>query len=742
MSRETPKKRFRRLGGSYQLVLESASDLALALDLDESQWAVTSVPIDSLVCDKEFLSFVDDDANGRIRTDEVRRAIEWTLSTFKDLSGVDRKSEILLIESLDLASSDGLAVAESARIALQSLGLDGSSEISLDQIRSRQTEIVKNLGKSCEAIASLQSEGPPSPLLSFLKGLGESMRKRIDTGGKEGIDKEALDKFLKEAEAPVKWLEESLVQQGGASSAVMPFGEETHEIYRSFAELKGKIDEFFACCDALRMASGDSARRFAIKDDDGPSVDPMDAKAMSGFLEGAPLAEPSQGARLPLEGPLNPLWTAKLSKFRELAVARACPGEGSSLSFQAWKSLKASLDPYGDWLARKKPGILDPISPQSLPDYVKDGLIQKLRAMLDEELAVSKEMKACDKLRKLILFQANLLEFANNFVSLTSLFNPQTPSMIQAGRLVMDGRHFTLATKVSDIDEHKKVAVKSDICIMYLDLSTGAKDKLKSMRIAVAVTSGFMRNLYVGKNGVFLTPDGLVWDAKVADLLSQPVSFSESLRLPFYKLGEFLGKQADRFFSTKGKEIESSLATQTSGAPAPAQQAPQQAPAVSGSMLLMGGGVGIAAIGTSFAFIAQSLGNISLKHLLAVFLAAMLIFGGPVVAVSVYKLWRRNIAMFLEASGWALNDSLRMTRKMGLIFTHKTPMPLGAIIAKDDLLNPFFKALDQSRVRRGKALKAVALALCYAALFGFGFWLWTSHLASDVWTAALKALGL
>ena len=114
-------------------------------------------------------------------------------------------------------------------------------------------------------------------------------------------------------------------------------------------------------------------------------------------------------------------------------------------------------------------------------------------------------------------------------------------------------------------------------------------------------------------------------------------------------------------------------------------------------MLLMGGGVGLAAIGSSIAFMAQALHNISLWSVIGVLLCVMLIFGGPVVVVSLVKLYRRNVAGFLEAGGWALNKRMRLSRKMGLIFTSQPRIPVTTLLNPVDVVGGFLKQEKRSK---------------------------------------------
>ena len=152
----------------------------------------------------------------------------------------------------------------------------------------------------------------------------------------------------------------------------------------------------------------------------------------------------------------------------------------------------------------------------------------------------------------------------------------------------------------------------------------------------------------------------------------------------------------------------------------------QQTPAVSGSMLLMGGGVGLAAIGSSIAFMAQALHKISLWNVVVVLLCVILIFGGPVVIISLVKLYRRNVAGFLEAGGWALNKRLRLSRKMGLIFTNRPRIPVSSFLNPVDVVGSFLKPATgirtAVRMSAGKRFLLILLALILGTATGLLIW--------------------
>ena len=92
------------------------------------------------------------------------------------------------------------------------------------------------------------------------------------------------------------------------------------------------------------------------------------------------------------------------------------------------------------------------------------------------------------------------------------------------------------------------------------------------------------------------------------------------------------------------------------------------------------------------AFIAQTLKNVSYWNVIGVFLIIMLIFGGPIVLLSLVKLFRRNMATFLEAGGLALNKRMRLSHTMGKIFSGKSYVPYRNRSRNADVIHGFLRA--------------------------------------------------
>lgn len=702
--RNSPGMRFRRVGGSYQLNISSEADLRSLLELDEAQWALTSIDINAYRTDRRFLEFIDDDDNEMIRTDEVRRAIAWILERLRKFDRLEAGSDRLELDAI----ADGAAnLRAAAQLILDNLGTPDCPEISIDQI-TNEREIIGCALRNGDGV--LPPESIEDPELAALARNAMTVAAPVrDLSGLDGIDRDGLEKYRTLSAECLAWLRET----EEAPEKYLPFGGETAACADAVARLREEIDRYFLASETLRFCG---VRPQLCREE--ATANPFSPESIGSFLENAPAAIPDAACRLDFKAPLNPRLSDALRDFAALKPVAAKLVEGT-LTLDGWNELKAQVAPYLDWNARKPAAAFDAIPRETLEAEQNGDRFERLFQLMEEDLAVANQLQCCNDLLKLALFQRYLIQFLNNYANLRELFNPAGPSMLQWGKLVMDGRHFTLTMPVKNQAEHKNIATQSDICVAYVEVSTGQPDKLRKQLLAVAITSGNMRNLFIGKRGVFFGADGDIWDAKVVDFIQQPVSISEALRQPFYRFGEFLGKQADKLLSARSNEAQKALEQSLAAAPLPGvvpNTAPKPAAApLSGSMLLMSGGIGIAAIGSSVAFIVKSLQNISIWNILAVLLGIILIFGGPVVIISLVKLYRRSMARLLEANGCAVNRPMRLSRPMGAIFTFRPKLPRSFLIKSDiiDLFHP-----PKRHTLRNWILILIAAAL----LGGAGYW--------------------
>ena len=91
---------------------------------------------------------------------------------------------------------------------------------------------------------------------------------------------------------------------------------------------------------------------------------------------------------------------------------------------------------------------------------------------------------------------------------------------------------------------------------------------------------------------------------------------------------------------------------------------------------LAGGGVALAALGSSVAFIAQTFARLNLKIILATIVVLVLAMIVPAAIATYYKLSKRDLSAILEGSGWGVNARMKLTRKQARTFTYRPDYPL------------------------------------------------------------------
>ena len=644
---ETSMK-FRRIGGSSQLVIESANDFRNAYELDPAHWTLTSIPAKNLLCPADFLALIPQDASGRIHVKDVRGLLKWVISTVADLSDFITAAPSLRLAALNDKDADGLRAKETAELALKRIGSKNTSAITLDQINEFKT-LVSNALQNGDGII------PPGPVqdeitAECIKFAMAAVGSQKDISGADGVGAAELDAFEAMLNGFLAWTDEGIARE----KELFPYAAATAGLWSKYLAVAADVDDYFESCHALVFAgSHDSSSRVPMN-----TFDSNDSSSVKDFFKKAPLAPADPACVLHLNERVNPTRAGVLTAFFE-AFRAAVPGEADAISESEWTAFKAAIAPYGDWTGRKNTDKLDGLDIARLRAVAASKAFENIRAMIAEDAVVSNNVTCCDLVRKVIICQTNLREFLNNFINMEALFSPEKRSFILAGKLVMNGFNFHMCMIVHDVAAHKKIAATSNVCVMYINATTGTAPAVKSMTLAVAVTAGTMRRLFVGKSGVFYTPDGLIWDAVITDLIQQPVSLKEAILMPFYRIGDIIQNQAEKHFAAKTNAFEADVTKNVDSKLAGGEQ-PKKEGGLNMPMLIMGGGVGIAALGSSFAFMANGI---------------FIIICAPFVILSLLKLFRRSLTRFLEANGCALNREMRLTLALGRIFTYVPRIP-------------------------------------------------------------------
>ncbi|RKY42534.1 MAG: hypothetical protein DRP85_02660 [Candidatus Makaraimicrobium thalassicum] len=669
---------FKRYGGSHQLKIQDAHDLGKIQTLNEALWAATSVPIDNLDCDRVFLSHVDMDKNGRIRTRELKEAQSWLYRMLAGRSHLSEGTDVLRLDDIDTSHVEGQELRKTAEFILNNLGVPQAKEISLQQVRDARS-IIANAANNGDGVVPPEAVAD-ADLAQFISSIMDTVGSTMDASNRPGVGKKELEDFFHTAETYLVWKEKGNVPAGKESTDVMPWGNDTPHLYQLVADLEEKIDQYFTQC-AMVGFDERAAVQMQLRQKELEEIDFADPEVLRNRLMNAPLGKVDPEGMLDFTSAINTLYRERLLELRDKVFKRAIGEDVKQLTRQQWEKVKTIFAPYRAYVESKQGGAVEKLGDDSLRKYLQGQYRERVNELIDKDRSVADELSQILTAEKLILYQRWLLELANNFVSFANLYDPGIRALFEAGTLVIDGREIMFTMKVQDVQAHKIRSEKSYMCLLYLEV-TGRQDREIAFNIVAPVTSSNIGELRVGKRGIFFSTDGCEWDAEVKDIVVNPISIWESVTAPCRQVSDFLKAQVDKLSKVREEKIQTTMAVPTTSGAA--------------RDLLLGGGIAIAALGSAFAYIIKALSQVKLSHVLGVLLGIIVIVILPGMIAGFVKIRRRDMSILLEASGWAINVRMRLSIALGRLFTHIPGLPKRARKEKRDSIGKFLKQFGYS----------------------------------------------
>jgi len=669
---------FRNYGGSYQLSIEKGEDLLNVLKLDEAHWAATSVPIEILNCDRKFLEYLDTDRNKRIRTDEVKEGISYILSHLQNPSVIDGNDELNLSD-LNTETENGKLLKNTAEIILANLGIEKKEKINLSQVRNLQKIMAKSVSNGDGVITSDATED--EEISNLINLIIEKFGSKLDASGVAGIDKEIVSSFFIQCQEYLEWKEKGKISEGKEKTEIMVFGQQTPALYEIYKQVEEKIEQYFLLS-SLSQFDEETENLIKLSEEEVKNFNVEDRNEIIKKLEKLPIAPLNKELALDLEGITNILFKEKIKKFKENIINKIY-SESDKLSIKQWEEIKKLFSNYKNWIENKKGEKVEVIGEETIKKFLSGKYKEKIEELIDKDIQVAPLIQSIKNLEKLILYKKYMIEFLNNFVSFSNVYNPEIVSLYEAGVLIIDGRKINLNILLKDINKHKKIASSSNIFIMYLNI-TGKENNQLQFQIASPVTSGEAGRINIGKRGIFIDRNGIEWDAEVIDIIKNPVGLIEAIKAPFIKIGENIKTQIEKITKTKQKKVKQSLVSPSSASFA--------------RDIMVGGGVAIAAIGSSFAYITKVLSQIKVLHILITIVVIAGIILIPSLIMGLLKLRRRDLSILFEASGCAINVKMRLGTKLGKILTYIPDFPENSKKLKVDLLLKFLKIKKRKKI--------------------------------------------
>ena len=282
-------------------------------------------------------------------------------------------------------------------------------------------------------------------------------------------------------------------------------------------------------------------------------------------------------------------------------------------------------------------------------------------------------------LRKLLLLHRDFYRLLRNFVTFEDFYDndKKTVASFEAGTLIIDQRACRLCMRVNDAPKHDTQAPLSGIYLLYCNCES--KKLGKSMAIVAAMTQGDVKNLSVGKNGVFYDNDGNDYDATVTKIIDNPISIQQAFWTPYRKFGNWIEEKINKSAAEKDAKAFGDMTAKVDAAKVDGAQGEAPKPAFdiakfAGIFAAIGMALGM--IGTMLVSVAKGWVTLTWWQQILVFVCILLLISGPSMVMAWLKLRRRNLAPVLNANGWAVNADALISVIFGRTLTEQVAFPI------------------------------------------------------------------
>lgn len=468
-------------------------------------------------------------------------------------------------------------------------------------------------------------------------------------------------------------LEQLKAERSAQDTVAAPYGEHTEAVTAAYTALTPKVKDYYMRS-RLAAFSTESTAALDVQVAQIEAISTANLTDRTAEIAACPIARVTEGTSTPvlaLSAAINPAWAEQWEVVRTHFAG--------DITEAMWDDMGHKLEAYHSYQASLE--------------------VTEADVVLDEETA---SIQLVDKFLHLLRDFHQLLR---NFVTLTDFYTPGRQGIFQAGTLYIDQRACHLCMRVTDAAAMAAQAAQSGLFLVFCHCTS--KIKSQTMEIVAALTVGDTQNISVGKNAIFYDRQGHDWDARVTNVIDNPISIRQAAMSPYRKMASFVEDKVRSMAQKKEDAVISKAATtidekaesaatataQATTAPSTAQPDEFKAAAKSAASafdiakfagIFAAIGMAIGFIGSAITTIVTGFLKLSWWQMPLSLLAIFLLISGPSMFLAWLKLRKRNISPMLNANGWAVNAAAMISIRFGNALTEQACFPLSAKMRKQD----------------------------------------------------------
>ena len=688
---------YENIGGSTRVKITTGADIANLGELDVKKWSVLSCPVTGLDIDEKSMKYIDADGDGRIRVGDVVATAQWLTAVVKDADLLVKGADSIDVMNFNQENADGKRLYNSAKQILVNLAKEGNV-ISLADTKDITAIFAKTRfnGDGVITEQTAEADDEKAVIAAIVKTLGGV----ADRCGAAGANAELIEKFYQALADYLAW-NEAMVDA--------PYGADTDKAIEAYNALDVKMKDYFVRAE-LASFSPESAAKLDVQTS---LIETISAENLTGKTEeiaAYPIARITGKAELDLTAAINPAWS---SKFNTL-ISIVNPKE-KALTAESWAAIGASFAAYNAWKAAKKGGEVEALGVDTIKKMLADDKKQALLDLVAQDLALKDEADGIDMVDKFMHIYRDFYRLLCNFVTFQDFYtrNKEVKAVFQSGRLVIDQRECRMCMLVADMAKHNSMAPASGMYLVYCDCTTKASPA--KLSIVAAITVGDVGDLAVGKNAIYYDNKGQVWDAVITKIIDNPISVGQAFWSPYRRMATTIENLINKSAAEKDAAMMKNANEKINAVPtAKPAEGDAKAPAQPFDIAKFAGifaaiGMAFGMIGTALAGILDSFKGFTWWQYIGIFIGIMMVISGPAMVMAWMKLRRRNIGPLLNANGWAINASFKVSIPFGETLTDIARYP------KLKLKDPYAKS--GMPAWKKWAISLVALVVVFGGLW-------------------------
>ena len=676
------KWNFDNIGGCSRVRIASGQDIAHLDELDVKMWTVLSCPVKGLEIEEKSLKYMDRDADGKIRVNDVISVAKWMTGALKNPDLLLEGKDWVDIAEIDAENEVGLKLGKAAKQILFNLGKEGE-RISLADTADIAAIFAKTRynGDGVITVTSTDDAAEKEVIAAALESTGGTM----DRSGEMGVTAAQVEAFYTELKAYSDWC---------AAEVAAPFADKTDAVIAAYQALDAKMKDYFMRS-RLAAFSPDSTSALDVQTSRIEAISAENLSVKGDEIASYPIARITGKEELDLTASINPAWVAQFQVVKEAAIEAG----KKTMTEADWTAIGAKFTAYTAWKAAKAGASVEKLGIAKVNEMLQQDKKAALLDIVAQDLALKEEAENIEMVDMFLYMLRDFYRLLRNFITFNDFYkkDKDISAIFQSGTLIIDQRACRFCMKVENMGAHNATAATSGMYLVYCDCTT--KTSAAKLQIVAAVTVGEVGNLIVGKNAVYYDNAGVEWDAVITKVVDNPISVMQAFWNPYRRMATAVENLINKSAAEKDAKMMANATAKINAAPtslpaAPAEGAdPAAKPAATppfdiakfaGIFAAIGLAVGM--IGSALAALAKELFALTWWQLLLTFAAILLIISGPSMVMAWMKLRRRNIAPLLNANGWAVNAAAKISIPFGNTLTDVAKFP------KMKLKDPYAKA--------------------------------------------------